>query len=145
MIRALPVKTSASRQLAGDLEPCGQVMILRTHGEIDAHSAPVWQHLLDDALAATADSGRRRLLVDLSETTFVSLSAIADLARHRCPSTRAPVTISVLDRHEPSTTARIVTATGLSSYLEIFPDLPTALRSPESADEGALAGSLGDL
>ena len=92
-----------------DVSEHGQALVLRLAGELDLYNAPA----LREALRACAERAPQRLVVDLSQVTFVDSTALGALVETRSKlrggdglalaspglETRRALEISGLDRH----------------------------------------------
>ncbi|MFE7718533.1 STAS domain-containing protein [Nocardia rhizosphaerihabitans] len=125
--RSISEPTDAHRLLGAELEPCGHAMILHAQGRIDGYTSARWQHILDSALIATSADGGGYLIVDTTDIDFLSLRAILAIIEHCEQGCRRRIAISVVDPRPRSIIARILTLTGLTSWLPVFADQFDAL------------------
>jgi anti-anti-sigma factor len=117
----------------------GSTTILHLKGDLDARSEPV---LVERGREIVAQ-GARHLIVDLSEVRYVSSAGIRALHKLytlvRPPGDQVAALEGVRDgtytaHHlklfNPNSAVReVLDATGLNMYLEVHPDLPSALAS----------------
>ncbi|MGB9738486.1 STAS domain-containing protein [Chloroflexus sp.] len=99
----------------------GNVSVLAIEGRFDANTAPPVQHWLEQATTAP----RARVLVDLSETTFVDSTALATLvsAMKRCQQVQGEFALCGLRRP----VLMIFELTRLDKAFNIFVDAEHAL------------------
>ena len=74
----------AGTPLAVAVDDRGGVFVVHADGEVDLSTAP----LLDGALDAGLASGRRTVLVDLRQVSFIDCTGIGLLTRARCRARR---------------------------------------------------------
>lgn len=79
-----PETASGSGHLDIEIDRSGRIMRIRLNGELDMLTAP----LLADALERLAMSGRRRLLVDMTELSFMDRAGLAALSAAASDRTR---------------------------------------------------------
>lgn len=98
----------------------GDVTVVDVVGEVDLSSAPG----LSDQLAALFDAGRRLVLVDLTEVTFLDSTGLGTLVagRNRAEEVggRLPL-VATGDR-----VLKLFRITGLDEVFEIYPSLDAA-------------------
>lgn len=87
--------------------------VVAVSGEIDIFTAPEFKTLLAD----TIDAGRKLVVVDLTETTFIDSSSLGVLiSAHRRLDLREGRLVVVCDKREVRNTFKI---TGLDSVLTV--------------------------
>ena len=100
----------------------GDVMVLTVDGEVDAHTAPE----LKGALTILLDAGHGRIVVDVSEMTFISSAGLrAILHAHRQAVERGSQ-IKLVGPTEQ--VRRVFEIVGLFDLLEIADELDGALQ-----------------
>lgn len=95
----------------------GNWTVLSVRGEIDAHTGPVLRAALHEAI----DGGRRRLVLDFTDVSFLDSSALGVLisAHKRMDPERGDVIRVVNDRPV------VTTLFQLTALDQVFPLLPT--------------------
>ena len=113
-----------------DFEVVEQQVDARTHivavrGEIDLFTAPEFKQ----RLAAAIDAGRSRVIVDLTETTFIDSSSLGVLiAAHKRLKLKEGTLVIVCDGPAILNTFKV---TGLESVFELVGRREDALRNGE--------------
>jgi anti-sigma B factor antagonist len=104
----------------------GEVTVVDVVGEVDLSSAPG----LAEQLSTLFDDGRRRVVVDLTEVTFLDSTGLGTLvgARNRAEEVggRLPL-VATGDR-----VLKLFRITGLDDVFEIYPSLDAATSASES-------------
>ena len=96
-------------------------------GEVDLFTAPEFKQ----RIAAAIDAGRSRIVVDLTQTTFIDSSSLGVLiAAHKRLKLREGTLVIVCDGPAILNTFKV---TGLESVFEIVPRREDALRNGEPA------------
>lgn len=124
MLYGRPVSISVTTSEAGE------VHIVHVAGEIDVTSAAV----LRDALEALIADGHRRLVLDLSDVTFLDSTGLGIVVGRLKRLARHGGTMTVAASHER--VLRVFTITGLDQLLAIHPDLEGAVRAAEESAGG---------
>ena len=78
------ISTTPATPLAVAVDDRGGVFVVHADGEVDLSTAP----LLDGALDAGLASGRRTVVVDLRQVSFIDCTGIGLLTRARCRARR---------------------------------------------------------
>jgi anti-sigma B factor antagonist len=108
----------------------GDQTVMRLGGEIDVYTAPLVREKLDEQI----HGGRARLVVDLTNVTFLDSTGLGvlvgrlKLARSRGGSLRL---VGNDDR-----VLKVFSITGLDKVFEIHPDLDAALAASETSGAG---------
>ncbi|MCX4758622.1 STAS domain-containing protein [Kitasatospora purpeofusca] len=97
--------------------------VIRVAGELDlAGAAP-----LHDTLLRLVLSGRRQLIIDVSEVAFCDLSGFSVLADTRRVLSRYGGHLRVVLPPAGGRVHRTLTVLGFDTAFQVFPDLPAAL------------------
>ena len=109
----------------------GERHVLAVRGEIDLFTAPE----LKQVLAQSIEAGRVRIIVDLSDTTFLDSTALGVLigAVKRLRSRDGALAIVNIDENISKT----FEITGLDQIFTIVPTREEALHAVDSARDGA--------
>ena len=103
--------------------------VIAVTGEIDLFTAPEFKQRISELI----DAGRSRLVVDLSETTFIDSSSLGVLiGAHRRLKLRGGALVVVSDSEAITKTFKI---TGLEGVFTLAPTVEAALQD-ESAGTG---------
>jgi anti-sigma B factor antagonist len=104
------------------VEARDSAVVVRLGGELDIYNAPI----VGEALTGVADSKPDRLVVDLSEVSFVDSTVLGVMveARTRLPNRRA----FLLAAPRPET-RRALEVTGLDRQLVVYDSVDDALRA----------------
>jgi len=106
--------------------------VVAVSGEIDLFTAPEFKQRMSDLI----DAGRSRVVVDLSETTFVDSSSLGVLiGAHRRLKLRGGTLLVVCDNEAIGKTFKI---TGLDGVFTLAPTVEAALSvdaAPASRDD----------
>lgn len=102
-------------------------LVVQVAGEVDAHTAPEMQNVLEHALAART----RLVVVDLSQVRFLGCAGLTVLveARRRAEQ-RTWLRVVATGR----VTRRPLSLTELDQYLAVYDSLDAALTAPVGAD-----------
>jgi anti-sigma B factor antagonist len=117
MAKTAPTSTYEIRDYAAS--PLTQVIV--ASGEIDLHAAPV----LRETLASLAEQGRRHIVVDMSEASFVDSTAIGALAGHIRSTRDVEAALTVVCTNE--NVLRILEVSGIARALTIYDTVEVAL------------------
>jgi anti-sigma B factor antagonist len=104
------------------------VTVLRVSGELDLHSAPLFQEALERAVTAAERAegpASRVLVVDLSEAEFMDSAGISTLIRstQRFQDSGGEIRLAVLGGE----VLRLLEVTGLDEALRVYPDALSAI------------------
>jgi anti-anti-sigma factor len=133
-IEAFPIRLSLSAGLVSELSDVhsslraitdrrGSAVTVYVGGEIDAANVPTFRHLLREAAAAASSPGP--VVVDIGGLDFMGCCAVTALAEEADRCRRRGVDVRLVSQ-EPIV-ARMLTAGGLSSRLDLYPDIDSAL------------------
>lgn len=104
--------------------PTSDCCVVAPSGEIDAHTSPDLREAIDEQLL---DARVRRLVVDLSRTTFLDSSALGVLIATLKRMGERGGRLAVVE--PPPTLRRIFEITALDRVLELHPSREAALRT----------------
>ncbi len=101
---------------------------MRVSGELDLHSAPLFQEALDRAVTAAERAegpASKVLVVDLSEAEFMDSAGISTLIRstQRFEDSGGEIRLVVLGGE----VLRLLEVTGLDEALRVYPDALSAI------------------
>ena len=104
------------------------VTVLRVSGELDLHSAPLFQEALERAVTAAERAegpASKVLVVDLSEAEFMDSAGISTLIRstQRFQDSGGEIRLAVLGGE----VLRLLEVTGLDEALRVYPDAVSAI------------------
>ncbi len=102
------------------------VVVLDVSGELDLYTSPA----LQDALRGLLTEGRTRLIVNLSETTYLDSTALRILTAARQQSQEAGGNVGLVYTQPPID--RLMTITGLKDLFPVFPSEADALEAAKS-------------
>ena len=107
--------------------PSEDVAVLAVSGELDIHTSPEFK----EHLVSAVEGGAARVIVDLTEVTFIDSSALGALIGGARRSTLAGSELMIVC--PPGSVARVIELTGLHRAFTIHPTRDEAL--------GATAGT----
>lgn len=99
-----------------EVEPQGDAVVLRLHGELDMATSPT----LDRAIAAAFDGGGTSVIVDLASLTFMDSTGIAVLLGARRRADEGGCSLVVRSPRRP--VLKAFRLTGVDQILSIEPD-----------------------
>ena len=97
----------AGTPLAVAVDDRGGVFVVHADGEVDLSTAP----LLDGALDAGLASGRRTVVVDLRQVSFIDCTGIGLLTRARCQARRQGIKLHIRAGRAVARTAALLDLT----------------------------------
>lgn len=103
----------------------GGIAILDVAGELDLFTSPKLQEALDGVLR-----GQARVIVNLSETTYLDSTALRILTAARQEAQEAGGNVGLIYTQPPID--RLMTITGLKDLFPIFPSEAEALEAAKS-------------
>ncbi|HZL64376.1 MAG TPA: STAS domain-containing protein, partial [Thermoleophilia bacterium] len=116
------------------LGPGGEIAVVVAAGELDLHSSPPFK----EALVGAIEGAASRVVVDLTDVTFIDSSALGALIGGARRSALSGTELMIVC--PPGSVARVIDLTGLHRAFAIYPNREEAL----GATAGAPADSAGE-
>lgn len=101
----------------------GAVPVVHVRGDVDVTAAP----MLRDAIDALIGTGHQRLVLDLTEVTFIDSTGLGVVVGRLKGLRRSGGVLTVAASHER--VLRVLSITGLDTVIEVAPDVERAVRA----------------